>query len=182
MPTGCDGGISQEKRALKGVVCGDDDPAQRAGGSVHSHERLGRSDVELVVLGAPLLPLEFYRRQYRHFTYEPARSFRWVQEMMLSCDVLVLPSVVEGRAMVQMEAMSCGLPLVVTPNAGAEDLVEEGRTGFLVPIRAPEVLAERINWIADHRDWAGDMRSGILEKARQSNWHFYSEKVLSVLL
>ena len=145
-------------------------------------KRLGRSDVELVVLGAPLLPIEFYRRQYQHFTYEPTRSFRCVQELMLSCDVLVLPSVVEGRAMVQMEAMSCGLPLVVTPNAGAEDLVEEGRTGFLVPVRAPEVLAERINWIADHRDWAGDMRSGILEKARQSSWHFYSEKVLSVLL
>ena len=84
--------------------------------------------------------------------------------------------------MVQMEALSCGLPIVVTPNAGAEDLVEEGRTGFLVPIRAPEALAERLNWIADHRDWVDDMRSVILEKARQSGWPRYTDKVLSAIL
>jgi glycosyltransferase involved in cell wall biosynthesis len=96
--------------------------------------------------------------------------------------VLVLPSIVEGRALVQMEAMSCGLPIVVTPNAGAADLVEEGRTGFLVPIRAPEVLAERIGWIADHRDWAVDVRSAILDKARHCSWSLYLKKVFSALL
>jgi len=84
--------------------------------------------------------------------------------------------------MVQMEALSCGLPIVVTPNAGAEDLVEEGRTGFLVPIRAPETLAERLNWIADHRDWVDDMRSVILEKARQCGWQRYTDKILSAIL
>jgi len=145
-------------------------------------ERLDRSDVELVVLGAPLLPLEFYRRHYRHFTYEATRPAAGVKELMLSCDVLVLPSIVEGRALVQMEAMSYGLPIVVTPNAGAADLVEEGRTGFLVPIRAPEVLAQRIDWIADHRDWAVDMRPAILDKARHCSWSLYLEKVFSALL
>jgi hypothetical protein len=143
---------------------------------------LGRSDVELLVLGTPLLPLPFYRKEYPSFVYEATRPTRKVQELMLTCDVLVLPSIVEGRAMVQMEALSCGLPIVVTPNAGAEDLIEPGRTGFLIPIRAPEVLAERIDWIADHRDWVDDMRSAIMEKARQSDWRRYSEKVLSVFL
>ena len=81
-----------------------------------------------------------------------------------------------------MEALSCGLPIVVTPNAGAEDLVEPGRTGFLVPIRAPDALAERINWIADHKDWIQDMRPTIVEKARQSNWQQYAAKILSILL
>ncbi len=133
-------------------------------------------------LGTPLLPLQFYQGEYSEFKYEPPRPYRAVRELMLACDVLVLPSIVEGRAMVQMEALSCGLPIVVTPNAGAEDLVEPGRTGFLVPIRAPEALAEGINWIADHKDWVQDMRPTIVEKARQSNWQRYAAKVLSVLL
>lgn len=145
-------------------------------------KQLGRSDVELVVLGTPLLPLAFYRQEYPSFRYEPTRPAGQVLALMLSCDVLVLPSIVEGRALVQMEALSCGLPIVVTPNAGAEDLVEPGRTGFLIPIRAPEALAERIDWIADHRDWANDIRPSILEKARQSSWQRYSDKVLSVVL
>jgi glycosyltransferase involved in cell wall biosynthesis len=145
-------------------------------------KRLRRSDVELLVLGTPLLPLPFYRKEYSSFVYEATRPTRKVQELMLTCDVLVLPSIVEGRAMVQMEALSCGLPIVVTPNAGAEDLIEPGRTGFLIPIRAPEAIAERIDWIADHRDWVDDMRPAIMEKARQSDWRRYSEKVLSIVL
>jgi len=145
-------------------------------------KHLGRSDVELIILGTPLLPLAFYRQDYPSFIYEPTRSNAQVRRLMLQCDVLVLPSIVEGRALVQMEALSCGLPIVVTPNAGAEDLVDPGRTGFLVPIRAPETLAERLNWIVDHREWVDDVRPAVVEKARQSSWQRYTDKVLSAIL
>ncbi len=91
---------------------------------------LHRSDVELIVLGTPLVPFEFYRRDYPSFVYEPVRPNAEVRRLMLGCDVLVLPSIVEGRAMVQMEALSCGLPIIVTPNAGAEDLVDRSEPVF----------------------------------------------------
>ena len=50
----------------------------------------------------------------------------------------------------QQEAMLCGLPIIVTANAGGEDLIDEGKTGYLVPIDSPEILAEKISWFADH--------------------------------
>ena len=59
---------------------------------------------------------------------------------MMEHDALVLPSIVEGRALVQQEALSCGLPIIVTPNAGGEDLVEEGKTGHIIPIRSPQSI------------------------------------------
>ncbi len=49
---------------------------------------------------------------------------------MQSCDVFVLPSIVEGRALVQQEAMACGLPVIATRNAGADDLIEDGTNWF----------------------------------------------------
>jgi glycosyltransferase involved in cell wall biosynthesis len=55
---------------------------------------------------------------------------------MKAHDALVLPSIVEGRALVQQEALSCGLPIIVTPNAGGEDLVEEGFNRAPCPIRS----------------------------------------------
>ena len=143
---------------------------------------LNRSDVELTVLGTPILPLEFYKREFANFVHERTRPNAEVRRLMLTCDVLVLPSIVEGRAMVQLEALSCGLPIIVTPNAGAEDLVEPEKTGFLVPIRAPEKLAETIGWIADHQDWVNDVRPAVLEKAGQASWSRYTEKVLSAIL
>ena len=42
-------------------------------------------------------------------------------------DALLMPSIVEGRALVQQEALSCGLPVIATSNAGGEDLVMKER-------------------------------------------------------
>jgi len=57
-------------------------------------------------------------------------------------DIFVFPSLEEGSALVTYEAMACGLPVVTTPNAGS--LVRDGVEGFIVPIRDPDALAERM--------------------------------------
>ncbi len=140
-----------------------------------------RSDVELVVMGSPLMPMEFYRKHGGDFIYEPPRPHGEVLELRDGCDVLVLPSIAEGRALVQQESMSRGLPIIVTRNAGGEDLVEEGRTGFLVPVRSPESIAERINRIADHADALPEMARAAQAKAASLTWTDYGRKILDVL-
>ncbi len=142
---------------------------------------LKRVDVELVVMGSLLSPMEFYRTQFPNFTYEPTRPHQAVLQLMQSCDVLILPSIVEGRALVMQEAMSCGLPLIITPNTGGEDLIDEGKTGFLVPIRSPEKIAEKIAWFADHRESISEMNDLVRRKAAQITWHNYCQKILNVV-
>jgi glycosyltransferase involved in cell wall biosynthesis len=142
---------------------------------------LKRSDVELVVMGSLAAPLEFYRSQLAEFTYEPTRPHAEVLKLMSTCDVLCLPSIVEGRALVQQEAMACGLPLIVTRNAGAEDLIEEGRTGFLVSPGSPEAIADRINWFADHAAMLHDMGRAARAKALKLTWPRYAERILQNL-
>jgi glycosyltransferase involved in cell wall biosynthesis len=100
---------------------------------------------------------------------------------MQSCDVFVLPSIVEGRALVQQEALACGLPLIVTANAGGEDLIVEGHTGFLVPIRSPESIAEKISWFADNRQALPAMREGARAKAAEYTWQRYGDQVVSTV-
>lgn len=142
---------------------------------------LDRRDVELVVLGALNAPMSFYRSQYPRFVYAGTRPHSDVLRFMQSCDVFVLPSIVEGRALVQQEALACGLPLIVTVNAGADDLIEQGRTGFLVPIRSPEAIADRIAWFADHRNLLPDMRREAVRKAAETDWLLYENTVLGVV-
>ena len=142
---------------------------------------LQRSDVELVVMGAPVAPLEFYREQFAGFRHEAPRPHSEVLELMRRCDVFVLPSIVEGRALVQQEALACGLPLVVTPNAGGEDLIEAGDTGFLVPIRSPESIAEKIAWFAEHREALPAMRKAARAKAAEYTWERYGERVVATV-
>lgn len=142
---------------------------------------LNRPDVELVVMGSTVASMSFYRRQYPDFVYEPPRPHGDVLALMRTCDVLALPAIVEGRALVQQEALASGLPLIVTRNAGGQDLITEGRTGFLVPIRSPEALAERIAWLADRRQLLPEMRREAQRVAAATSWSQYESRVWEAL-
>ncbi len=141
---------------------------------------VGASGVELVVMGSPLMPLEWYGARGT-FTYERPRAHAEVLRLMRSCDVLVLPSIVEGRALVQQEAMACGLPLIATRNAGGDDLIVEGETGFLVPIRSPAALAEKISWCATHRASISGMGIAAQRRAAELTWRGYGERVVAAI-
>jgi glycosyltransferase involved in cell wall biosynthesis len=139
------------------------------------------SDAELVVMGSPILPMQFYRNQLANFIYEAPRAHAAVLRLMGSCDVLVLPSIVEGRALVQQEAMANGLPLIVTRNAGGEDLIVEGETGFLVPAGSPAAIAEKIEWFLENRGKLPGMRAAARAKAAELTWPAYGARILHAI-
>jgi glycosyltransferase involved in cell wall biosynthesis len=142
---------------------------------------LNRSDVELIVMGSPLSSMEFYKTQLPGVTFLPTRSHNRVLDLMQSCDVLCLPSIVEGRALVMQEAMSQGLPIIITPNTGGEDLIVEGETGFIVPIRSPEVIAEKLNWLVENKAAIPQMRQSAFDHAQLYTWETYGANIVSAL-
>ena len=77
--------------------------------------------------------------------------------------------------------MVCGLPLLTTRNAGGEDLIVEGETGYLVPIRSPDRLADRINWFAENRDEIVEMGARAREHALKCSWKRYIATIIEKL-
>ncbi len=67
-----------------------------------------------------------------------------VSGLLAGADAFVLSSLEEGLPNALLEAMARGLPAVVTDVGGNAEAVEEGMTGFLVPPRRPDLLAERL--------------------------------------
>ena len=59
-------------------------------------------------------------------------------------DVLLLPSLEEGIANVVLEAMAVGLPVISTDCGGMVEVINHKETGWLVPVRDPESIAEAI--------------------------------------
>jgi glycosyltransferase involved in cell wall biosynthesis len=140
---------------------------------------LKRPDIELVVLGSAMAPMDFYRAEFKDFIYEAPRPHRKVLELMRTCDGLVLPSIVEGRALVQQEAMSQGLILLATANAGGQDLILNGKTGFLLPIRSPEAIASSLNWLSENRAMIPEMKRAAFAKACEYTWDRYTDIILT---
>jgi glycosyltransferase involved in cell wall biosynthesis len=138
-------------------------------------------NIELIVMGSLLGDLAFYRSQYPGFTHEKGRPHAEVLKLMRSCDVFCLPSLYEGRALVMQEAMSQGLPVVITPNTGGEDLVIEGKTGFLVPIRSPAKIAEKLAWFNQNRQELPAMKEAAMQHAASYTWPNYSQVVIDAI-
>ncbi|MDD2321343.1 MAG: glycosyltransferase [Geobacteraceae bacterium] len=76
-----------------------------------------------------------------------------VPRFLNNLDVFVLPSVSEGFSISTIEAMACGVPVIVTRSGGPEEIVENGLTGIIVPVRDHYSLAQAvIDSIGKNRD------------------------------
>ena len=97
------------------------------------------------------------------------------------CDVLVLPSLEEGLATVMAQAMACGLPVVATPNTGADELVTDGVEGFVVPARSAEHIRDRIQWMLDNRMSVRAMGDAALRRVRRTGgWATYAQGLVTL--
>lgn len=168
------------KRSLKVLFVGSMTQRKGLADLFEAMKIIRKEPVSLSILGQPSMPMEFYRRSYNGFHYFPPCSNKKVRQIMLQHDVLILPSIVEGRALVQQEALSCGLPIIVTPNAGGEDLVEDGITGWLVPARSPSILAEKITQIVENIHSLDLHRVQCKEKAAMFTWSDYAQKIIKI--
>jgi glycosyltransferase involved in cell wall biosynthesis len=80
--------------------------------------------------------------------------------------VFVMPSIEEGIALVQGQAMACGLPVIATTNTGAEDLFTDGIEGFIVAIRDPEAIREKLLLLYQSPDLREEMSQAALRRVR----------------
>jgi alpha-maltose-1-phosphate synthase len=96
--------------------------------------------------------------------------------LMSRSHVLALPSIEEGLALVQAQAMACGCPVICSTNTGGEDLFTDGIEGFIVPIRDPDALADRLQRLADDPNLQQSMREAALQRVRTiGGWKEYSD-------
>lgn len=95
--------------------------------------------------------------------------------------VFVLPSLDEGMAYVQLEAMACGLPVICTPNSGGDSVIRDGIDGFIIPIRDHITLANKIETLYHDRTLLRRMGEQACQTAANFTWDRYGEKLTSFI-
>jgi glycosyltransferase involved in cell wall biosynthesis len=134
---------------------------------------------KLTIIGSPVdaasaAVLERYRGI---FTWIPRVSYDELHHYYQNSDVFVFPSLAEGSALVTYEALACGLPSIVTENAGS--VVREGIEGFIVPTRDPAAIREKLGRLYQDPGLVKTMGVAARKRAEDYDWQRYRERIVA---
>jgi len=89
-----------------------------------------------------------------------------IPQILKASDIFVLPSLREAFGLVLLEAMVSGVACVATDNGGAKDIIENGKSGYLVPPANSDRLADAIRTLLRNPDQKRDIERAALERVK----------------
>ncbi|MCI0390836.1 MAG: glycosyltransferase family 4 protein [Acidobacteria bacterium] len=85
-------------------------------------------------------------------------------------DVFILPTIEDGFQSILGQASASALPILTTPNGAGRDLVREGATGWVLPIRSPQEFIKCLLWCDEHREELSAMVWRIYNEFKPRDW------------
>lgn len=85
-------------------------------------------------------------------------------------DVFIFPTLQDGYAVVLAQAAAGGLPIIATTNCSGPDFIEDGRNGWVVPIRDSQAFIERLRWCHANRAELAEMASRVYAGFKPRDW------------
>lgn len=93
-----------------------------------------------------------------------------LSEWYRQADLFLFPTVEDGFGMVLAQAQAAGLPIITTTNCSGPDFIAEGKSGWIVPIRAPRQIVEQLEWCDTHRAGLAEMVEYTYQNAVVRDW------------
>lgn len=97
-----------------------------------------------------------------------------------SSDIFILPSIEEGLAMVQLQALACGVPVISTKNSGAEDIIQDGVNGLIIQPFSVNDIKNKIIYFIENKDLILKYSNKAIESSKKFTWEIYSKKLMSI--
>lgn len=96
-------------------------------------------------------------------------------QIYASSDVFIFPSVTETFGNVVLESLASGTPVVAAKAGGPVNIVEDGKSGFLVTPKEQQEFYDRINEILEDDELRGRMSKAAVLYAKTQNWNRISQ-------
>lgn len=118
----------------------------------------------------------------RNISFKGPMSQVLLKEQLSRSHVFVLPSVEEGLALVQAQAMACGCPVICSRATGGSDLFDDGVEGFIVKTGDVDAITSRMALLANNETLRGTMSAAALARVHKiGGWSSYGRGYISVL-
>lgn len=145
--------------------------------------KLDPKKVDLILVGQYDEKDELIKKyqKYSNIKFEGFVTQDIVATLYRESDVFVLPSLGDAMAQVGIEAMSCGLPIIVSDNTGVKDLITEGKEGYIVPASNQDALYEKMKWFVDNPDKICTMGMNAHKTSQKYTWEYYGTTVVDAI-
>lgn len=174
--------VKKEDNVFRVIHCGGITIQKGVQYLLQAFYELNLPDAELWLVGTVAKEITPFLEKYQSERIilkgqQPQNRLHWFYSQ---CSVFCIASIQEGLAMVQPQAMACGLPIIHTTNTGGEDIVRDGVDGFCISIRDVEAIKEKILFFYENPDRRTEMGKNALERAKTSlSWDDYGKKIIS---
>jgi glycosyltransferase involved in cell wall biosynthesis len=145
-------------------------------------KRLKLPDAELVLIGAMRPEMEQVLKPYKGlYTYKGVVPNHELIKYFHESDLFVMPSIEEGCSVAPLEAMACGLPVIISENTGADAYFKDGEHGYIVPIRNIDILSEKILFLYNNPELRRQISIKNIAATREDlSWSKYSERLINL--
>jgi len=100
---------------------------------------------------------------------------------MRESHIFLFPSLFEGFGQVILEALSCGLPLITTNNTAGLDIIDDGKNGFLTPIRDTKKTIDIIYNLYQNEELRMSIAENGFIKASEFTWTKYQNELSKII-
>jgi len=97
-----------------------------------------------------------------------------------AAEMVIMPSHYESFGMVALESMACGTPVIASLVGGLIHLVEDGVTGYHVPVDNPQALSLRIHSLLEDKSLRYRMGHDAFAFAKKYSWENISSRMLDL--
>jgi glycosyltransferase involved in cell wall biosynthesis len=137
-------------------------------------------NVQLTIVGPMADGIEYLKRYEGEYSYFPFLHHQELAQKFREADLFVFPSYVDSWAMVVLEAMACGTPVIVTENTGSKDAVTQGG-GKIIPVDDLEALKSAINYYKDNREKLEEDGRKANEVVQNYTWEHYYDRINTII-
>lgn len=141
------------------------------------------SDVTLTIAGAYNPNCKLYKKYAlcKNINFVGFVTRDMIAALYESSHVFVLPSLAEGMAMVGLEALASGLPVVCSDNTGLTSVVKDGYNGYVIHASDEVALKSRIDWLLTNKEKIEEMSRNAATSVDGYSWDDYKHRLVDTL-
>lgn len=172
---------TSEKKSLNAIYVGGIKELKGIGCLVKAFSQIPTEIAQLTIVGMGNINDDDIRQYNKNIIFTGHVIHEEIVNLLQNADVFVFPSLGDSFGLAVLEAMSCGIPSIVSTNAGISEYIKNEENGFIIPPFSIDKIIECVMCLYDNPDLRIQMGQKASMLAKGFTWEKYRRNVAAVI-